>query len=114
KDRHSALVQFDIKGEPEDAVDKIDPVVAAVEKTADRHDALAIEQFGGASSEKQLTERIQKEGQQGQILSLGLTLLILFFTFGALIAASVPVVLALTAVAGTSGLLGIASQFLPI
>src|SRR3954447_18057575 len=34
KDHHSALVQFDIKGASEDAIDKIDPVVAAVGKAA--------------------------------------------------------------------------------
>ena len=35
KDGHSALVQFDLKGDPDTATDRIDPVVAAVNKVSD-------------------------------------------------------------------------------
>src|SRR3954452_1228825 len=47
------------------------------------------------------------------MLSLGVTLLMLLVTFGALVAAAAPVVLAMTAVVGTVGLVGIASQLVP-
>jgi uncharacterized membrane protein YdfJ with MMPL/SSD domain len=114
KDRHSALVQFEIKGDAEKAEDRIDPVVKSVDGAAERHPDLAVEQFGDASSQKQLKERTAEEGQQSQMLSLVVTLLILLVTFGALVAASVPVVLAMTAVGATAGLLGLASQIMPL
>ena len=113
-DRHSALVQFEIKGDAEKADTKIAPITRAVEDVASEHRDFAVEQFGGVSSGKQMEERVKQEGQQGQMLSLGLTLLILLVTFGALVAAAVPVVLALTAVGATAGLLGLASQLMPI
>ncbi len=47
-------------------------------------------------------------------MSLGLTLVILLFTFGALIAAGIPVLLGLTAVLATLGLLGPVSQLAPV
>ena len=47
-------------------------------------------------------------------LSLGLTLIILLFTFGALVAAGIPVLLGLTAVLATLGLLGPVSQLAPV
>ena len=48
------------------------------------------------------------------MLTLGSTLLILLIVFGALVAASVPLILAVTAVFGTGGLVAIASQLMPI
>src|SRR4051812_42391886 len=113
KDRHSALVQFDIKGDPDTATDRIDPVVAAVNKVADAHSDVAIGEFGSASVDKELAKSQSAEQNRSQMLSLGVTLLILLITFGALLAAAVPVVLAMTAVAGTIGLVGIASQLVP-
>ena len=47
-------------------------------------------------------------------MSLGLTLIILMFTFGALVAAGIPVLLGLTAVLATLGLLGPVSQLAPV
>ena len=48
------------------------------------------------------------------LFSLPLTLLILVFTFGALVAAGIPVLLALTSVFATLGLLGPVSQLAPV
>ncbi len=113
-DRHSSLVQFEIKGDAEKADGKLAPISRAVKQAAGQHPEFAVEQFGAVSSGKQLEARVKKEGQQGQMLSLGITLLILLVTFGALVAATVPVVLALTAVGATAGLLGLASQIMPL
>ncbi len=113
KDGHTALVQFDIKGDPDTATDRIAPVVAAVNKVADAHNDVKIGEFGSASVEKELTDTQSAEQSRSQMLSLGATLLILLLTFGALLAAAVPLVLALTAVMGTMGLVGIASQLVP-
>ena len=113
KDGHSALVQFDLKGDPDTATDRIDPVVAAVNKVSDAHSDVSIGEFGSASVDKELTKSQSAEQSRSQMLSLGVTLLILLITFGALLAAAVPVVLAMTAVMGTIGLVGIASQLVP-
>jgi uncharacterized membrane protein YdfJ with MMPL/SSD domain len=113
KDGHSALVQFDIKGDSELAVDKIAPVMTAVDRVADAHRDVTIGQFGAASIDKELVASQKSEQARSQMLSLGVTLLILLITFGALLAAAVPVLLALTAVMGTVGLVGLASQLIP-
>jgi uncharacterized membrane protein YdfJ with MMPL/SSD domain len=113
KDGHSALVQFDIKGDPDEATDKVGPVVAAVDRVAAAHTDVSIGQFGAASVDKELSDSQSADQQRSQMLSLGVTLLILLVTFGALLAATVPLVLALTAVMGTAGLAGVASQLVP-
>src|SRR3954452_11718416 len=103
KDRHSALVQFDMKGDQTKAVDEIAPVVAAVKSAATRHDGVSIRQFGGASADKAVTDSLGKDFAKAETLSLPLTLIILLVAFGALVAAGVPLLLGLTAVMGTMG-----------
>jgi hypothetical protein len=43
RDRHSALIQFDVRGEAADAKDKITPVLAAIDEVQARHPGLIIE-----------------------------------------------------------------------
>ena len=78
-------------------------------RTAD----VSIGEFGGASVNKELAESQKAEQSRSQMISLSVTLLILLITFGALLAAAVPVVLSLTAVMGTMGLVALASQLVP-
>ncbi|WP_028063678.1 MMPL family transporter [Solirubrobacter soli] len=114
KDKHSALVQFDLKGDPETADTRVGPVLDATAAVAKRHQALDIEQYGDASFNKAINEKSDKEEGRSMTMTLGSTLLILFLAFGALVAASVPLLLALTAVFGTGGLVAIASHLMPI
>jgi RND superfamily putative drug exporter len=67
-------------------------------------------EFGDASSEKQLEKVIGDDFGRALVTSLPITLLILLIAFGALVAASVPLLLALTAVLATIGLIGPLSQ----
>jgi RND superfamily putative drug exporter len=114
KDGHSALVQFDLKGDPETATERVGPVMDATKSVAARHPGLAIEQYGDASLQKSLDDSAKEEEGNSQLKSFGMTLLILALTFGALVAASVPVILALTAVIGTTGVMALASQIVPL
>ncbi len=114
EDRRSALVQFDIKGDPETATERIQPVMDATKSVAARHSGLAIEQYGDASFQKEMDEQAKAEEGASQFKSFGMTLLILALTFGALVAASVPVILAITAVMGTTGVVALASQLFPL
>jgi len=113
-DGHSALVQFDLKGDPDTAVDRVQPTLDATAAVAKRHPVIAVEQFGDASLTKRLDDQSAKEESSSNLRSLVITLVILALTFGALVAASVPVLLALTAIIGTSGLVALASQIIPI
>ena len=87
------------------------PPTAAAQKA---HPELRIEQFGDASAAKALNASFEKDFQRAETLSLPITLLILVVAFGALIAAGVPLLLGLTAVMGTLGLLAPISQIVPM
>jgi uncharacterized membrane protein YdfJ with MMPL/SSD domain len=113
-DRRSAVVRFDIRGDSEKAVDKIDPVVAAVDAAKPAHPQLSIGAFGEATSEKEVNETVGKDLERAGLLSIPVTIVILIVAFGALVAAGIPLLLALTAVVATTGLLAIPSRVWPM
>jgi uncharacterized membrane protein YdfJ with MMPL/SSD domain len=114
KDGHSALVQFDITGDPDKAVDKVEPLLQAVAGAQRAHPSFRVEEFGGASAEKALEETLDDDFRQAEYLSIPLTVGILLVAFGALLAAFLPVLLALTAFVAAFGLLAFVSRLMPI
>ncbi len=57
QDRHSALVQFDVEGGPEDASDRIAPILAVVGDVQLAHPGFGGAEFGPASADHSLSER---------------------------------------------------------
>jgi RND superfamily putative drug exporter len=114
-DRHSALVQFKLKGTDLEISDKnVVSVVASVDALNGTQPGFTFGQFGDASVDQAINAQVGKDFVTAGVFSVPVTLLVLLFAFGALLAAGIPVLLALTAVAATTGLLAIPSQFLPI
>jgi RND superfamily putative drug exporter len=114
EDGHSALVEFQIRGDVDDAPDKIDPIIAAVDSTKAAHPELTIGQFGYTSADKELQTVISDDLKKAGLFSLPITLAILIVAFGALVAAGIPLLLALTAVFATFGLVAATSHALPV
>jgi uncharacterized membrane protein YdfJ with MMPL/SSD domain len=112
--KHAALVEFKIRGKSADAGKKIDPVVAAVAKAQALHPKLFIGEFGDASANKALQGAFTNDLKKAGLFSLPLTLLILVIVFGALVAAGIPLLLALTAVFATLGLIALPSHLIPM
>jgi uncharacterized membrane protein YdfJ with MMPL/SSD domain len=112
-DRHSALVQFDVKGDAEDAEGKIAPILAAIDNAQAGNPSFIIEEFGQASADHELSERFEKDMTRAELTSLPLTIAILVVAFGALVAAGLPVLLAFSAVLAATGLNTLASHVVP-
>ena len=113
KDGRSALVTFSIPGD-EKLDDKVVPSLNATAAAQKQHPELRIEQFGDASADKALGASLDDDFKRAEFLSLPITMLILIVAFGALVAAGVPLLLAITAVIGTLGLVGPISQIVPM
>jgi RND superfamily putative drug exporter len=96
-----------------DSDDRVQPLLDTTAKIQQENPGLRIEEVGGASIDKALTETLGKDFKRAEMFSLPVTLAILLVAFGALIAASVPLVLALSAVAAAIGLSAAASQLVP-
>ena len=114
KDGRSALVEFEIAGEADEAADKLGPVLDKVDEAQQAHPALYIGEFGEASAVAAIDTAFEEDLSKAGLLSLPITLVILVIAFGALLAAGIPLLLALTAVFATFGLVAIPSQFLPV
>jgi MMPL family len=110
-DKHSVLVELEIAGESDKATDKIDPVVDRVKEVQSAHPDFYIGSVG-TSTGKDVQEAFFEDLQKAGLLSLPLTLIILIVAFGALVAAGIPLLLGLTAVLATMGLITVWSQFL--
>ena len=112
EDGRSALVTFELPGD--NPADKVDPSLDAVSTLAKQHPSFRIEQFGDGSADKALSKAFEDDFRRAEFTSLPITLVILILAFGALLAAFVPLVLAITAVAAAIGLLGPISHIWPV
>ncbi|GAA1268995.1 membrane protein [Planotetraspora silvatica] len=113
-DQRTTLVQFDMKGDAGTAGERIQPVLDAVAGVQRAHPDLRVEEAGGASADKLIGEAIDKDFVRAEQLSLPITIGILLAAFGALLAALVPVALAMTAIFSATGLLALTSQLLHV
>ncbi|HXR41307.1 MAG TPA: MMPL family transporter [Acidothermaceae bacterium] len=109
-DGHSALVTFQVAGTMDDAATTIPPVLEAVQAAAAAHPGYDIAEAGDASIHKALNDTAGKDFENAERLSVPIALFVLLVTFGALVAALLPLGLALTAVIGATGLLSFASH----
>ncbi|SCE65404.1 MMPL family transporter [Micromonospora mirobrigensis] len=113
RDGAALLVPITMSGDPETASDRVGPLRDATASVQAAHPALRVEQVGGPSIGKALDDTLGKDFKRAELLSLPVTLAILIVAFGALIAAGVPVLLALSSVAAAMGLSTLASHLVP-
>ena len=113
-DGRSALVEFEISGPADEAAEKIDPVLAQVEAAQKAHPQLYVGEFGMASAVDAIATTVEKDLGKAGMLSLPITLVILVIAFGALVAAGIPLLLALTAVFATFGIVAGTSHVFPM
>jgi RND superfamily putative drug exporter len=113
-DRHSALVQFDLTGDPATADKRVQPVIDAVAKAQAAHPDFTLDESGGASGGHLINDALGKDFSRAELSSVPLALGILLVAFGALLAAILPVVLALTAFVAAIGLLDVFSRLSPV
>ncbi|GAA5011800.1 MMPL family transporter [Streptomyces siamensis] len=114
EDGRSALVQFDMRGDSDTAGDRVEPVLNAVERVQKDHSELRIEEIGGASMMKTFDDAFGDDFQKAEYSAVPVALGILLIAFGALVAALLPVALAVTAIMATMGLMGIVSHLQPM
>jgi RND superfamily putative drug exporter len=113
-DGHAALIDFQIRGAADKAADKLDPVLAQVDAAQEAHPQFFVGQFGEASAVKAISTAANEDLAKAGLLSLPVTIVILLLAFGAIVAAGIPLLLALTAVFATFGLVAATSHFVPM
>src|SRR5262249_25572260 len=114
QDGRSVLVTFKVRGDDDQTSKAIDPIVSAVSTVKAQNSGVYVGEFGDASANKALSKSFSDDFKKAEKLSLPITLLILIVAFGALVAAGIPLLLGLSAVMATLGLIALPSQIIPM
>jgi uncharacterized membrane protein YdfJ with MMPL/SSD domain len=114
KDGRSALVQYDVAGDLEEAQDRVGATEDVVRSVAAQHPELKVQQYGAASANNELSDTIEKDLHKAESISMPITLLLLLFACGSLVAAGLPLILAFSAVIATMSLVALPSQIFPV
>lgn len=106
-------VPVTLAGSTDDARKQVRSVLARVAQLQADHPGARIAETGGPSISVGINAKQGQDLARTELISLPITFLILFVVFGAVLAAGVPVLLALSAFAGSVGLYAVASWVFP-
>jgi RND superfamily putative drug exporter len=109
---HAALVTMELRSDVEGT--EVKPLLAATAAAQHAHPELRTEQFGDASADEAISQMFADDFKKAELLSIPITLAILVVAFGALVAAGIPLLLALSSVMATLGLVAIGSHVVPV
>jgi RND superfamily putative drug exporter len=110
----SALVTFNVAGNPDNDDQAVVPALNAVAAVQAHHPGLKVEEAGDASLDRATGNITGQDFHRAEITSIPVSLVLLLIVFGALIAAGIPLLLAGTAVISAISLLAIPGRWLPI
>ena len=114
EDGHAAFVEFEVIGSDEEIADNLEASEATVANLRKANRDFRVDQFGSASANEALNGTLNSDVGKAGMLSLPITLLVLLVALGALVAASIPLVLALTSVLATMAVVAVPSQLFPL
>jgi RND superfamily putative drug exporter len=109
-DGRAVLVRVTMSGDPMTAGDRAQPLLDVAAATRDAHPGARIDEFGDASANHWFDETIGQDFQRAEWTAVPLAIGILVVAFGALLAAVLPVGLALTSFLAANGLLAVVSH----
>jgi uncharacterized membrane protein YdfJ with MMPL/SSD domain len=109
----TALVVVTLRGDPNNPDTRAAQVQQFVDGIAARHPGVTINEAGSGSEDNAITKLVNDGLHRAELISVPITLVILVLAFGALVAASVPLLLGLTSVGAALGALGLVSHIAP-
>ena len=112
--RNVLLAQVVITGDLDDADEKITAILDTVDRAAKEARGFEIAMAGFTSLQHQSEEVVEEDFQKILVISLGLGLIILLLAFRAVVAAVVPLALAIGAILSALGVATLISQAYPL
>jgi RND superfamily putative drug exporter len=110
----SALVTFNVAGNPDNDDQAVVPALNAVAAVRAKHPGLTVAEAGAASVDRATNSLTSQNFRKAEVTSVPVSLALLLIVFGALVAAGIPLLLAGTAVISAISLLAIPSRWLPV
>lgn len=112
-DGSTLLTSISLRAPPADDDPTITDIDAAVTTVKADHPGLTIGQTGDVSTDNAINDRVADDLLSAEMISIPITLGIMLLAFGALIAAGIPVLLAITSVVATIGIYAPISYIVP-
>ena len=109
-DKRSVLVRLSMTGDPMTAADRVQPIIDAVASFRQEHPSVRVDEFGDGTANAWFNDTVGRDFRRAEWTAVPLALGILVVAFGALLAAVLPVGLALTSFLAANGLLALLSQ----
>ncbi|HTP17971.1 MAG TPA: MMPL family transporter [Solirubrobacteraceae bacterium] len=109
----TALVVVTLRGDPNNPDTSAAQVQHYVDGLAAHEHGVTFLEDGAGSEDNAITKLVNDGLHRAELISVPITLLILVLAFGALVAASVPLLLGLTSVGAALGALGLVSHIAP-
>lgn len=109
RDGHTVLIPVTLTGDIADAAVSAEPLVAAVQR-ADGRDGFHVTTVGFGSVEGEMTTLLEETLAQGELIGVGVALVILLIVFGAAVAAGLPIALALLSIFVAAGATALVSN----
>ena len=113
RDGTALLVPVTMAGDADDARERLGPLLDETAAVQRDHPEVRVEEVGGPSIGKGINDQVANDLAKAEFISLPVTLMIMLIAFGAIIAAGVPVLLAMSAVGAAFGLSALASHLVP-
>ncbi|WP_051713658.1 MMPL family transporter [Streptomyces sp. NRRL WC-3626] len=112
-DRAILMVEVTLKGEERDAKDKVDALVEQTAAVQRGHPGLLLQETGSPSISKGVDGQRSDDLALSEAITLPVTLITLLVVFGSVTMAGVPLLLALSSIAGAIGLSMVVSHLSP-
>ena len=109
----AGLVVVTLRGDPNNPDSRAAQVQQFVGRIAVARPGVTFREAGSGSEDNAMNKLVNDGLHRAELISVPITLLILVLAFGALVAASVPLLLGLTSVAAALGALGLVSHIAP-
>ena len=109
----TALVVASLRGDTSQSDAGAARLERLVSSLSSRDRGVSLVEAGAGSGDNAINQLVSSSLHRAELISIPITLLILVLAFGALVAASVPLLLGLTSVGAALGALGLVSQIAP-
>ncbi|MGZ6778215.1 MAG: MMPL family transporter, partial [Mycobacterium sp.] len=117
-DKQHAFMSIQLKGDNDDAIlsnynKKVGEDGKTVKEALDIP-GVNVQQAGLQPLASELTGTIGEDQQRGELLGVPLVMVVLFFVFGGVIAASLPMIVGGLTIAGSLGIIRLLAEFIPV
>ena len=109
-DRHAVRISARVIGEPDEIERKLRPVTQEVQRLRTENPGLTMLALNNTLANDEILDLVNEDLDRSLLVTIPLTFVILVAAFGALVAAGVPLVLAVTALIAAFGVLNLYSQ----